>query len=74
MERNNPIDNIEKLMRSKDMQFRDFHITEVETRAVGEDDEEMIVRGVACVFNTPTVLYEYDGVEYKEQIDARALD
>lgn len=39
MERNNPIDNIEKLMRSKDMQFRDFHITEVETRAVGEDDE-----------------------------------
>lgn len=74
MERNNPIDNIEKLMRSKDMQFRDFRITEVETRAAGEDDEEMIVRGVACVFNTPAVLYEYDGIEYKEQIDARALD
>ena len=72
MEMNNPVDNIEKLIRSKDMQFRDFSISSIETRAVG-DDEEMIVRGVACVFNTPTVLFEYDGVEYKEQIDDRAL-
>lgn len=39
-----------------------------------EGSEEYIVRGKAVVFNTPTVLCEYDGVEYKEVIDRHAFD
>ena len=37
-------------------------------------DTEMIVEGYAVRFNSPTVLFEYDGVEYKEQIDDRAFE
>ena len=39
----------------------------------GQADEEMIVEGYAVRFNSPTVLFEYDGIEYKEQIDDRAF-
>lgn len=38
----------------------------------GKDDR--IVRGTAVVFNTPTCLYEYDGVKYYEVIDRHAFD
>lgn len=39
----------------------------------GENDD-YIVRGTAVVFNTPTCLYEYDGVKYFEVIDRHAFD
>ena len=39
-----------------------------------EEKERMIVEGCAVRFNSPTVLFEYDGVEYKEQIDDRAFE
>lgn len=39
----------------------------------GQDDAYR-VRGTAVVFNTPTCLYEYDGVKYYEVIDRRAFD
>ncbi len=39
----------------------------------GENDA-YIVRGTAVVFNTPTVLFEYDGIQYKEIIDRNAFD
>lgn len=38
------------------------------------DSKEMIVEGRAIVFNTPTLMYEYDGNKYFETIDAAALD
>lgn len=44
-----------------------------ELRAAG-DNEQMVLEGRAIVFNTPTVIYEYDGIQYKEVIDSRALD
>ena len=34
-----------------------------------ESSKEYRVRGTAIVFNSPTVLWECDGVEYKEIID-----
>lgn len=34
----------------------------------------MIVTGRAIPFNSPTVLYEIDGIKYYEVIDSRALD
>ena len=69
----NPKNNIESLIENKGFQFRDFRITNIETRQGETGEEEMIVEGVACVFNTPTVLFKYDGVEYKEQVDDKAF-
>ncbi|SEA49655.1 hypothetical protein SAMN04515656_11213 [Eubacterium aggregans] len=46
-------------------------------RAVQQEDgvsEEQWVEGYAVVFNSPTVLWECDGCEYKEQIDRTAFD
>ncbi|MDD5589468.1 MAG: HK97 family phage prohead protease [Candidatus Nanoarchaeia archaeon] len=46
-----------------------------ELRAKESDDKkELYVEGYAATFNSPTVLWEYDGIEYKEQIDDRAFD
>lgn len=47
-----------------------------ETRAVSLDEnggEELWVEGYATRFNSPTVLFEYDGQEYKEQIASDAF-
>jgi len=45
----------------------------MEIRAVG-DQEEMIVEGRAIVYDSPTVMYEIDGVKYYEVIQRGALD
>ena len=68
-----PTDNIQKLINEKSVQFRDFKNLKLETRKSGET-EELVIEGIACTFNEPTVLFECDGVEYKEQIDDRAFD
>lgn len=52
-------------MISKDRQYRAFEFD------VKED--EMVVEGVAIVYDTPTVLFEIDGVKYYEVIDRNAL-
>lgn len=39
-----------------------------------ETSDELIVRGTPIVFDTPTTLYELDGIEYKEVIAHGALD
>lgn len=39
-----------------------------------ENNNELVVRGTPIVFDTPTVLYEIDGIEYKEVIARGALD
>lgn len=51
---------------SKDREYRGF-----EMRA--DQSEDMIVEGYAAVFNESTVLYNYDGIDYKEKIDAEAF-
>lgn len=41
----------------------------------GEDGQkELYVEGYACRFNSPTVLFEYGGQEYREQISSHAFD
>ena len=54
---------------------RDYRFFEIEARSADIEGggEELYVEGYALTFNEPTVLWEYDGVEYKEQIDARAF-
>lgn len=47
----------------------------MEIRAVQtENNDEMIVEGYAIRFNEPTVLFEQDGIQYKEVIERGALD
>lgn len=40
----------------------------------GVEIPSYVVEGKAVSFNSPTVLFEMDGVEYREQIDAHAFD
>lgn len=53
-------------MITKDRFYRDFEI-----RA---DENEMIVEGYAATFDQETVMYEYDGIQYKEVIDRNAFE
>lgn len=53
-------------MITKDRFYRDFEI-----RA---DENEMIVEGYAATFDQETVMYEYDGIQYKEAIDRNAFE
>lgn len=47
-----------------------------QTRSVNIEGgtQELWVEGYAVRYESPTVLFEIDGVEYKEQIDARAFE
>ena len=47
---------------------------ECRSLTVSDDENVMILSGLATPFEVPTVLYEIDGVEYKEVIDRHALD
>lgn len=52
-------------MISKDRQYRAF-----EVRA---EPDGMVVEGYAAVFDTPNVMFECDGIQYKEVIDRSAF-
>jgi len=58
------------LMITKDRTYRHFGF-ELREQAEGGD---MIVVGQPVIFGVETVLWEYDGIQYKEVIDSRALD
>lgn len=70
----NPKDNIEKLIDEKQVQFRDFRLTNVESRANENGQEELIVEGVAATFNQETVLYKGKYYEAREVIASGAFD
>ena len=54
---------------------RDYRVMQSFSPVPREGDEDAHkVRGTAVVFNTPTCLYEYDGVKYYEVIDRHAFD
>ena len=46
----------------------------MQAREAQEGEEQFIVEGYAAVFDSPTVLFEMNGVEYKEQIKRGAFD
>ena len=57
-----------KAMNSREIQFQ-VQVRKADTSdGEGQADEEMIVEGYAVRFNSPTVLFEYDGIEYKDII------
>ena len=39
-----------------------------------DSSDELVLRGTPIVFDTPTVICEFDGVQYKEVIARGALD
>lgn len=55
-------------MITKDREYRSFLFEQEENQG------EMIVMGKPVAFNDATVLYEFDGIQYKELIDSRAFD
>lgn len=59
-----------RMSNSREISFQ------VQARAAegGEEAKKLVVEGYAVRFNSQTVLFEYDGVEYKEQIDSRAFE
>lgn len=45
--------------------FQDFSVV---------DEQEMVVEGYAAVFDSPTILYNWEGIDYKEQIARGAFN
>lgn len=60
--------------RKNNMICRSFTIETREAAIENSESKELWVEGYAVRFNSPTVLFEYDGIEYKEQIDSRAFE
>ena len=58
----------------KKMREKKREIRLAELRALDLENDNQLVQGYALVFDQPTVLYEYGGVEYKEVIARGALD
>lgn len=56
-----------------DLLTRSFSVR-VRDETGAEEKPEMWVEGYAVRFESPTVLFEYDGTEYKEQIDRNAFE
>lgn len=52
--------------------YRSFEVMAADTE--NGNDNEMWVEGKAVSFDSPTVLFEYGGTEYKEKIDRHAFD
>lgn len=52
--------------------YRSFSVRAADPE--GNNDNEMWVEGKAVSFNSPTVIFEIGGTEYKEQIDRHAFD
>lgn len=68
---NSETENIERLIKDKGVQFRDFRAAELRR---SEDGRELTVEGVPCTFGAETVLYSEDGYELREVVDAGAFD
>lgn len=67
------IRQMEKISQNRDI--RRFINFEVRANSIEDEEiEELWIEGYACIFNEPTILYSYDGVDYKEQVDDRAFN
>lgn len=68
----NPLDRIEALA-AKGRDFRSFAQFELRRSKGESDNDEMWIEGRAVTFNDETVLFEIDGIQYKEVIDPNAF-
>lgn len=70
----NEIENLEKLMNEKNVEFRNFKLINSEEQKNQEGKSELILEGVACVFNNETILYKDATYELKEKIHPKAFE
>ena len=68
------IENIEKLIQNKSVEFRDFRITTAEKRNADDGKEQLVIEGVPCVFDTEAVLCKGKSYEYREKIAVGAFE
>ncbi len=69
----NPKDNIEKLIKEKGVQFRDFRV-KCRSAEDGEEKDEMVIEGKAAAVDSETVIYECsDGFEVREVVEKDAF-
>lgn len=68
-----PKDNIEKLIAEKEIQFRDFRLTKIESRKNEEGKEELVVEGIPATFEQETVIYKGKYYEDREKIASDAF-
>lgn len=54
--------------------LRNFENFKIHERREENESPEYLIEGIACVFDNPTVLFEYDGVEYKEVVSRDAFN
>ncbi len=57
-----------------DKNKKQIRIVELRNLNIPEADNEMILEGYAAVYDSPTVIYEIDGIEYKEVIERGAFE
>ena len=58
----------------KGWNLRNFQNFELRAKEESEENtSDMTIEGVACVFDSETTLFEWDGVEYKEKVDKNAF-
>lgn len=72
MEKKNDKDIIQRLI-DKGWQLRNFQSFEIRAKEDENNDNKLVIEGVACVFDTETTLFECDGIEYKEKVDKNAF-
>ena len=65
--------NKNNLINKTDREFRAFCSFELKELRSEEGERQDYVHGVPVVFNTPTCLFEYEGVKFYEQIDRHAF-
>lgn len=53
---------------------REIRLAELRAVDPGQDQNEMIVEGRAIVYDSPTVMFEFNGIKYYEVIARGALD
>lgn len=63
-----------KALTRKDREFRQFANFEIRSVSNEDGNDDLFVEGYAATFDDPTVIWEYDGAEYKEQIDDKAFE
>ena len=70
-----PKKNNQSLVNKTGREIRTFSSFELKEYRDEENSERQdYVHGVPVVFNTPTCLYEYEGIKFYEQIDRHAFD
>lgn len=56
-----------------DRQYRMICLPEMQFRAVEDEEQPFVVEGYATTYDDPYILFEFDGVAYKESVSRDAL-